>query len=116
MNAIADTLRFLGNYVTTNVFRLGYATRLFLLTLLYSGESFRRFRKPYGALIAAKIGGFALLMALAALNKWKLVPSFLDVDGRSSMTLRRTVLIEYGLIIVVLGLTAIMTTFYSPDG
>jgi conserved hypothetical integral membrane protein len=44
MNAIADTLRFLGNYVTTNVFRLGYATRLFLLTLLYSGESFRRFR------------------------------------------------------------------------
>lgn len=44
MNAIAGTLRFLGNYVITNTVRLGYATRLFLMTLLYSGESFRRFR------------------------------------------------------------------------
>jgi phospholipid/cholesterol/gamma-HCH transport system permease protein len=44
MNAITGTLRFLGNYVTSNVIRLGYASRLFILTLLYSGESFKRFR------------------------------------------------------------------------
>ncbi len=44
MNGIAGALRYLGNYVTTNVVRLGYASRLFVLTLLYSGESFRRFR------------------------------------------------------------------------
>lgn len=44
MNGIADILRYLGNYAITNVIRLGYATRLFLMTLLYSGESFKRFR------------------------------------------------------------------------
>jgi len=44
VNGIAGALRYLGNYVTTNVVRLGYASRLFVLTLLYSGESFRRFR------------------------------------------------------------------------
>jgi putative copper resistance protein D len=72
------------------------------------------FDEPYGALIAAKIGGFILLMGLAALNKWKWAPSLAKAAGQSA-ALRRSVLGEYALIVAVLGVTAIMTAFYSPN-
>ena len=42
MNPIFKILSNLGNQVTSRIWRLGSATRLFLLTLIYSGESFRR--------------------------------------------------------------------------
>ena len=42
MNPIFKTLSSLGNQVTSRIWRLGSATRLFLLILIYSGESFRR--------------------------------------------------------------------------
>ena len=42
MNPIFKILSNLGNHVTSRIWRLGSATRLFLLTLIYSGESFRR--------------------------------------------------------------------------
>jgi putative copper resistance protein D len=70
--------------------------------------------KPYGALIAAKIGGFILLMGLAALNKWRWAPSLANAAAQSA-ALRRSVLAEYALIVAVLGVTAIMTAFYSPN-
>ena len=42
MNPIFKILSNIGNQVTSRIWRLGSATRLFLLTLIYSGESFRR--------------------------------------------------------------------------
>ena len=42
MNPIFKILSNLGNQVTSRIWRLGSATRLFLLTLIYSGESFKR--------------------------------------------------------------------------
>ena len=42
MNPIFKILSSLGSQVTSRIWRLGSATRLFLLTLIYSGESFRR--------------------------------------------------------------------------
>ncbi len=41
--AIVSSLRSIGRRVTNAVWRLGYATRFFLMTLFYSGMSFRRF-------------------------------------------------------------------------
>lgn len=42
--AIVSSLRGIGKRVVNAVWRTGYAARFFVLTLLYSGMSFRRFR------------------------------------------------------------------------
>src|SRR5512144_2595731 len=42
--AIVGTLRRIGRRVVNGVWRLGYASRFFAMTLFYSGMSFRRFR------------------------------------------------------------------------
>ncbi len=42
--AIVSSLRAIGHRVINAVWRLGYAARFFVMTLLYSGVSFRRFR------------------------------------------------------------------------
>ena len=61
----------------------------------------------YGQLLIAKVVGFAVLMVLAALNKWRLEPA--------SPAFRRSVSAEIALIIAVLALTAVLTTLYSPE-
>jgi putative copper export protein len=63
-------------------------------------------------LLLAKVTVFALLMGLASLNKWRFGPACAEGDTRA---FKRTVLIEYVLICVVLVITAVMTTFYSPE-
>jgi phospholipid/cholesterol/gamma-HCH transport system permease protein len=42
--AIVSSLRGIGKRTVNGVWRLGYGTRFFLMTLFYSGMSFRRFR------------------------------------------------------------------------
>jgi putative copper resistance protein D len=85
-----------------------------VIMMLLIARGVPAFDEPYGALIAVKIGGFILLMGLAALNKWKWAP-LLAKAGAQSAALRRSVLAEYTLIVAVLGVTAIMTAFYSPN-
>ncbi len=68
---------------------------------------------PYGALLIAKIAGFAALMGLAALNKWRFGPQIAR-DGSARRLFRRTVVAEYAIIVLVLSGTAILTTFFSP--
>ncbi len=72
------------------------------------------FARAYGVLLLAKMSGFAMLMALAALNKWRYGPALVTRPAAAT-AFRRTVAIEYGLICAVLVATAIMTTFYSPE-
>jgi putative copper resistance protein D len=70
--------------------------------------------EPYGKLLIAKVVGFAVLMGLAAANKWRLGPAL--VDGRASgLWFRRSVAAEYVLIAAVLTITAVMTSFFSPE-
>lgn len=73
------------------------------------------FARPYGQLLLVKIGGFALLMALAAMNKWRLTPALARGELQAGAVLRRSVIAEYALIACVLTATAIMTTFFSPE-
>jgi putative copper export protein len=80
-----------------------------LATLLVPDLS--AFKQPYGQLLLAKVGSFAVLMALAALNKWRFGPACEAGDTRA---FKRTVIVEYVLICVVLAITAVLTTFYSP--
>lgn len=70
------------------------------------------FRQPYGQLLLAKLAGFAVLMAMAALNKWHFGPAC--AEGNTA-AFGRTVVIEYVLICAVLTATAVMTTFFSPE-
>lgn len=72
------------------------------------------FRLPYGVSLLGKVGGFSLLMGFAAWNKWRLGPAIASGDIAAARWFRRSLAAEYALISGVLGITAIMTTFYSP--
>jgi putative copper export protein len=71
-------------------------------------------REGYGLLLLAKIGGFAALMLLAALNKWRYGPALATANGATA-AFQRTVAVEYVLICAVLMATAVMTTLFSPE-
>ena len=70
------------------------------------------FRHAYGQLLLVKLAGFAVLMAMASLNKWSFGPA---CAAGNTAAFERTVIVEFILISVVLTATAIMTMFYSPD-
>jgi Copper resistance protein D len=70
------------------------------------------FKQPYGQLLLAKVALFAVLMALATLNKWTFGPAC--ARGRTR-AFKQAVAVEYVLICAVLAITAMMTTFYSPE-
>jgi len=70
------------------------------------------FRQAYGQLLLAKMAGFAVLMAMASLNKWSFGPA---CAAGNTAAFERTLIVEFILISVVLTATAIMTMFYSPD-
>lgn len=72
------------------------------------------FGEPYGRLLAAKIAGFALLMGLASLNKWRFGPALAESPAAVA-AFQRTLVAEFLLISAVLAITAVMTTFYSPS-
>jgi putative copper export protein len=72
-------------------------------------------REPYGVLLIAKVVGFALLMGLAAANKWRLGPALISGSAQSGQSFRRSVAAEYVLIAAVLTITAVMTSLFSPE-
>jgi putative copper export protein len=74
-------------------------------------------RQPYGVLLLVKLAGFAALMGLAALNRSRLVPA-LSLPARreyAARMLRWSLAAEIGLLCAVLSVTAVLTTFYSPQ-
>jgi putative copper resistance protein D len=73
------------------------------------------FARPYGELLLWKIALFLVLMVLAALNKWRFGRGIGRAEPAAVRAFRRTVVIEYVLICAVLAVTAVMTTFYSPE-
>src|SRR6266481_6109970 len=71
--------------------------------------------EPYGELLIAKVVGFALLMGLAAANKWRLAPALAQGTIQSGQWFRRSVAAEYVLIAAILTITAVMTSLFSPE-
>ena len=76
--------------------------------------SFAALLMPYGALLLTKIGGFALLMALASLNKWRYGPAIEAGDTSAIRALSVSVRLEWAIIALVLVTAAIMTSLYAP--
>jgi copper resistance protein D len=89
-------------------FAAGLAMALLLLPAVSS------LAEPYGLLLLAKIAVFALLMALAALNKWRLGPAVAAGSVRGRAAFRLSLAAEWWLIAAVLGITDVMTGFFSP--
>jgi len=89
--------------------------------------------RAYGLILIAKAIVFALLLLLAALNRWRFMPALLSVPKRTPAStrapestrtpestaaraaLRHSIVTEYLLIAGVLALTALLTTLYSPE-
>jgi putative copper resistance protein D len=69
---------------------------------------------PYGQLLGIKLCVVAAVLALAGYNRRRLTPRLLAGDGAAASALRRTIVIEMALIAVVLAITSILTTFFSP--
>jgi putative copper resistance protein D len=86
----------------------------FLMSVLFI-RSFAELATPYGAMVLGKSLGFAVLMALAAQNKWRFGPRLLGGDAAAVPALQRTIKAEWVLIAVVLAATAVMTSLYSPE-
>lgn len=70
-------------------------------------------RRPYGELLLVKVAGFALLMLLASYNKWRLTPAL--ASGGAVSPLRRSIIAEYVLVVAVMSVTVMLTSFYSPE-
>ncbi len=72
-------------------------------------------RTPYGGLLVAKVAGFALLMALAAINRWRLGPALLSGDEEVAVRMRRVMAVEWVLLCAVIAATVTMTALFSPE-
>ncbi|HEV7714608.1 MAG TPA: CopD family protein [Steroidobacteraceae bacterium] len=71
--------------------------------------------EPYGELLIAKVAGFAALMALAVANKWRLGPALASGEPGGARRFRQACGAELVLIVIVLAVTAMMTSFFSPE-
>ena len=70
----------------------------------------------YGQVLSLKLAALLLLLGLAALNRWHLVPAFAASAPRARQRLRASILTESVLVALILLLTAFLTTTTSPTG
>jgi putative copper export protein len=70
--------------------------------------------RPYGMLLLGKLVGFAILMVFALMNLRRYGPA-LAKDLRVVQSFRRSVASEFAIIVLALFVTAVLTTFYSPE-
>jgi putative copper export protein len=81
------------------------------ITLL---EHWENLWAPYGYLLLVKVAGFAILMGLATLNKWRLAPRIAHGSSTALAAFRRSAAAEWYVIAAVLAVTAVMTGLFSP--
>ncbi|KXS36850.1 MAG: putative copper resistance protein D [Halomonadaceae bacterium T82-2] len=68
----------------------------------------------YGNLLVFKLLVFISLLALAGLNRFRLVPRFAEEVPGASVALRRSIALEVVAVGAILAITAALTTFASP--
>jgi copper resistance protein D len=69
----------------------------------------------YGLVILTKALLFGGVMIMATFNKWHYGPAIGRGEPAILLGFRRTVAAEYAVIAAILALTAVLTTFLSPD-
>ncbi len=87
------------------------ATGVFLLTQLVEAPG-DMFSTPYGLLLSAKIVLVLALLGLGALNKFHLVPA---LQSAGAARLHKSIAAERALVLLILILTACLTTLTGPS-
>lgn len=72
--------------------------------------------EPYGLLLMTKATLFALLMLLAALNKWRYTERIFAGEEAAAAAFRTVVVLEWIGIAIVIVVTSFMTGLFAPDG
>jgi putative copper resistance protein D len=107
--AVTEAFSAIALWIVPVLFIAGLVLAIFILQTLAA------LRTTYGQLLIVKVAGFAVLMGFAALNKWRLGPALSRGDAHATAAFRRSLLAEYLLIAAVLSVTAVLTSFYSPE-
>ena len=84
------------------------------LAWLLSGSLAALSGTAYGWGLTAKVAVVAGLLGLAALNKWRLVPALRNGRPDASRSLRRSIAFEGAAVVLILLLTATITTVTTP--
>lgn len=84
------------------------------LFVILTGEPLAALGTPYGQILAVKLILFALLLGLAALNKYRLTPALQSGSWTAGAHLRRSIRFEALAVLAVLATTATLTTVSSP--
>jgi copper resistance protein D len=77
--------------------------------------SLRALTTGYGLVVVTKAVLFGSLMLMATVNKWHYGPALARGEPAVLRGFRRTMAAEYAVISAILALTAVLTTFLSPD-
>lgn len=77
-------------------------------------NSFAALTTPYGLMIIAKLSGFALLIGMASINRWRFSPRIRAGDAAAARSFRNLALGEWLLILLVIVVTEVMTSLVSP--
>ena len=85
------------------------------LLVLLAGNPLDTLATPYGGLLAVKLAVFLLLLGLAAFNRLRLTPALLAGDAGAAVRLRRSIGLELACVLVIVAVTATLTTIASPD-
>ena len=85
------------------------------LLVLLAGNPLDAVETTYGRLLVVKLAVFVLLLGLAACNRLRLTPALLAGDAGAGVRLRRSIGLEFAAVIVILVVTATLTTIASPD-
>jgi putative copper resistance protein D len=81
---------------------------------LMTGSVASLFTTAYGWTLLLKLAVVTGLMALAALNKWRLVPSLASGAPSAVVHLRRSIKIEAVAVLLILIVTAVLTSITTP--
>lgn len=84
------------------------------LAALLTGGPLSLVTTDYGQLLVIKLTLVGILLLLAAANKWRWVPAFERGDVNAPRQLQRSIMMEILLVMVILAVTAILTTTTSP--
>jgi putative copper export protein len=84
-----------------------------LLVLLLPSVS-ALWSEAYGRLFLGKMALVSILLAFAAFNHWRLTPRLVAQDERAARSLRRSIGAELTLAVIVLVVTATLTTVTGP--
>jgi len=105
------SLRQFGNQALVLVIVLTASAGIMLLSLMHSPAEL--WTTTYGLAILVKVLFVALTLALAALNRYRLVPALLMKSGRAN--LQRSLRAEIAVAMLVLAVTAFLSTLVGPS-